>query len=152
MNHKWIKEHLSAFYDGELPEATRREIESHLRTCGECQQASAEWAQIARPLFRTAVPETSETFVHRVLARIAELDSHEQRRDSRVRSHRLRWLIPALGFGALVLASVRSEISRTSLDLLLFSDSNEEMSTQWMLTGQPTSADDVLGLLMEDQR
>jgi anti-sigma factor RsiW len=52
---------LSAYHDGELPEARRRELEQHLQTaCAPCQAELRQWRRLSTLLTSPTAPQLSE--------------------------------------------------------------------------------------------
>jgi len=149
MDHEAIQEQLFAFYDGELTGPGRRAMEDHVRDCTECRDLVAQWKRVAGALFRPADVSTSDAFVERLMRRIAAPPP------PRVRLPRWLleggWLIPAMGLAVMFFVMVQGPLQQTvSIESLLLSDEREPASLQQVLTGERPSADDVLGLLMEE--
>jgi len=48
MKHQKIKELLSAYFDGELPDKERQEVEQHLTTCQECQKELVDLEELEK--------------------------------------------------------------------------------------------------------
>ncbi len=149
MDHKTIQDQLFALYDGELTGAVRRSVESHVAGCAECRALMAQWQQTAGRLFRAPRVATSEAFVERVMRRIATPDRQPFRLPRWILEG--GWLVPALGFGVMLLVMVRGPLEQTvSIESLLLSDGREPAVLQQVLTGESPNADDILGLLMEE--
>ncbi|TKJ42668.1 hypothetical protein CEE36_07140 [candidate division TA06 bacterium B3_TA06] len=91
MNCKGIEELLQAYHDGELSEAQRKEVESHLAKCPKCQAKLAELGALDELLIdgdAERVPDPGKhywhSFSHRVTRRLIP------RREAIIRPHRPR--------------------------------------------------------------
>ena len=149
MDHKALQDQLFALYDGELTGAARRTVEDHLLDCAACRAVLAQWKQVAGVVFQPPAVAPSEAFVQGVMRRIAPAAPR--------RSHlprwilQGRWLVPAMGLAVVLFVMTRGPIQQTvSVESLLLSDGRDPAALQQVLTGERPSADDVLGLLMED--
>lgn len=149
MDHHVSYDQLFALYDGELGESARRAVEDHALDCAECRDLLAQWKRVAGALFQAPAVSPSEVFVDRVMQRIAPPRPHPARL-----LHWLpggRWRVPALGLAAMLFVMVRGSLQQAvSIESLLLSDGRGPAALQQVLTGEPPSADDVLGLLMEE--
>ncbi|MBI3996966.1 MAG: zf-HC2 domain-containing protein [Candidatus Omnitrophica bacterium] len=149
MDHTAIHAQLFAFYDGELTGASRRAVEDHLLDCAECRALIAQWKHVTGALFQSPTVSPSDVFVQRVMRRIMT---------PRPRAFRLShwllqggWLIPTAGLAVMLFVMIRGPLQQTvSIESLLLSDGHESSVLQQVLTGDGSSDDDVLGLLMED--
>lgn len=93
-------EKISSFIDGELSATEAREVEGHLLTCAQCQEARADFLNLRTQIasFETSLPPAVQ---HRALAKILS-----GRRGERARSgHGLGWEWN-WGSGAVALASL----------------------------------------------
>ena len=149
MDHKTIQDQLFALHDGELTGAARRAVEDHLLDCAECRAMVAQWKRVAGTLFQPQAVSTSEAFVQRVMQRIAPLSPQ--------RFHLPRWileggwLVPAMGLAVVLFVMTRGPLQQTvSVESLLLSDGREPAAMQRVLSGERSSAEDILGLLMEE--
>ena len=149
MDHKTIQDQLFTLHDGELTGAARRAVEDHLLDCAECRAIVAQWKHVAGVLFRAPTLSTSEIFVQRVMQRIAPAAPR--------RSYLPRWIrqggwpVPAMGLAVMLFVMTRGPIQQTvSVESLLLSDGREPAALQRVLSGERSSAEDILGLLMEE--
>ena len=161
MDHNAIQDQLFALYDGELTGEARRAVEDHLLDCTECLAVVAQWKQVAGAAFQAPAVSTSETFVQRVMQRIAAPHPHPFRlpapqawlRQAGLPRRLLEggWLVSAVGLAAVLIVMVNGPLLQAvSIESLLLSDGRDPGTLQGVLTGERSSADDVLGLLMED--
>jgi predicted anti-sigma-YlaC factor YlaD len=68
-----VDERLNAYYDGELPEQARRQVEAHLEQCPACRAKQAQLEQLSAWLGEVQPPDTltaAETFRAQVLLRL----------------------------------------------------------------------------------
>ena len=140
MNHHELKEKLLVFYDPELPEEERREIAGHLPSCEECRHVLRRWERISNVLSCgvSASTEPSETFVNRVMARLAVLE--EAQRPAGSRASFLKWLLPALGYGFaffLMFLAISQRELPVNTETVLLSDISQ--ASRW--TFQPETPD-----------
>lgn len=149
MDHAAMQHQLFAFYDGELTGAARRAVEDHLLDCAECRGLITQWKHITGALFQAPTVSPSDVFVQRIMRRIMTPRPRAFRF-----SHWLLqggWLIPTVGLAAMLLMMIRGPLQQTvSIESLLLSDGHESSVLQQVLTGEDSSDDDILGLLMED--
>ena len=149
MDHQAVHEQLFAFYDGELAGEPRRAVEDHLLECGECRSLLAQWERVAGMLFQAPAVSPSEAFIERVMYRIA-MPHRKPLYWPRWMVER-RWLTPAIGLAAMVFVIARGPLQQTvSIENLLLSNGREPVALQQVLREESPSADDVLGLLMEE--
>ncbi|MBY0588822.1 zf-HC2 domain-containing protein, partial [bacterium] len=47
MNCERVREHLSAYYDGELRDTIQQDIDSHLKQCPECRQVLSSYKRLS---------------------------------------------------------------------------------------------------------
>ena len=148
MNHRAIQEKLFALHDGELSGDEKQAVENHLPGCSDCRLILEEWQALAKNLFPAPQqPLGSEVFVAGVMRRIARPKA-EPFAWARLLLES-SWLAPAAGFAALWIMLMNGLIQSTvSVENLLLS--NENTAIQQVLTGEKPSADDVLGLIMEE--
>ena len=149
MDHKAIQDQLFALYDGELRGVAQRAVEDHLLDCVECRALLARWNRVAGTFFQSPAVSTSEAFVERVMRRIVA----QQPQPVRLSRWLLKggWLIPAMGLAAMLVVMTRGPLQKTvSIESLLLVDGREPAAMQRVLTGESPSADDILGLLMEE--
>ena len=103
---------LTAFHDGELPDADRARVEEHLRGCPECGGLHAD---LARADEAAGVPDPGPGYWDRFNARVAERIEQEAegpggavlRPKQGWMRQQLRFLVPAVAAAALVLVVVR---------------------------------------------
>ena len=149
MDHKAIQDQLFALYDGELAGAARRAVEDHLLDCAECRAIVAQWKHVAGVLFRAPTLSTSEAFVQRVMQRIAPPLPQRFRLPRWILEG--GWLMPAMGLAVFLFVMTRGPLQQTlSVESLLLSDNREPAAIQRVLSGERSSAEDILGLLMEE--
>ena len=149
MDHQAMRDQLFALSDGELTGEARRVVEDHLLDCTECRALAAQWKRVAGAFFRAPEVPASEAFVERVLQRIAAPRSRPFRLSCWLPE--LGWLIPAMGLAAMLVVVVSGPLQQTvSVESLLLADGRQPAALQRLLSGERPSADDVLGLLMED--
>ncbi len=145
MDHEAMKTEIFALYDGALTGSARQAAERHLHACAECQALLARWTQTARAAFAVDTLAPSEAFVRGVMDRI---ERQEQTRRARRWTVTLRWMAPALALAGVLAAVFGPTKDTVSLDALLLADAR---GSAWALAAQPTTVDDVLGLVMEEQ-
>ena len=144
MDHALIKELLSAFRDGELRGEACREVEAHLKGCSECRAVLDRWNAAAGIFFKSAPqPAASEFIVHRVMERIEAWERPSVKARANVY---LRWLVPALGLAAFLLALWPALEPPVSVEERLLSDASGPVS--WMLSDRSPTADEVLEFTM----
>jgi len=103
---------LTAFHDGELPDADRIRLENHLRGCPECGRLLAD---LARADEAAGVPDPGPGYWDRFNARLAERIEREAegprvavlRPKQGWMRQQLRFLVPAVAAAALVVVVVR---------------------------------------------
>lgn len=88
-----VRERLSAYLDGELEDAARREVERHLAGCESCRETYAELEQVHALLVRAERSEGSPALAWRVAAATR-----------RRRAAAWRPVFPLVGAGARALA------------------------------------------------
>jgi putative zinc finger protein len=93
-------EKISSLIDGELPAGEAREVERHLLTCGECEQARADFLSLRSQIanFETALPTAVQ---NRALAKILSGGKRE-----RTPAVRLGWGFAATAFAALIIVGL----------------------------------------------
>ncbi len=149
MDHKAIQDQLFALYDGELHGEARRAVEGHVLDCAECRTLIVRWKRVAGTCFQSPNVSISDAFVERVMQRIPTPPPQPFRLPSWLLKG--GWLVPAVGLAMMVFIVVRGPLRQSvSLESLLLSDGREPAAMQQVLTGEHPSADDVLGLLMEE--
>ena len=149
MDHYAIQAQLFAYYDEELTSAEQRTVEAHLLNCAECRALIAQWKRVSGALFQPPTVSLSDVFVERIMQRIIT----PRRRPFRLSQWLLQggWLIPTMGIAVMLLVMVRGPLQQTvSIESLLLSNGHESSMFQQALTGEGSSDDDVLSLLMED--
>lgn len=127
-------EQLFALYDRELTGAAAHTVEQHLGQCRDCQGMLARWKQAAAMVFVPPTPPASEAFVTRVMRRL-ETPAVQPLRMPRPAAWS-RWLVPAVGLAAVLLAALPGPLQQT-------------VSTENLLLASG-SPDDMWDLLMED--
>ena len=148
MDHHAIQDQLFALYDEELTGAVRRAVEGHLLDCADCRAVLAQWQRIAGAAFQPQAVSTSEAFVRRVMQRIAPAPARRFRLPRWILQG--GWPVPAMGLAAMLFVLVREPPPQTvSIETLLLSDGREPAVMQRVLSGERSSAEDILGLLME---
>lgn len=103
---------LTAFHDGELPDADRTRVENHLRDCPECGRLLAD---LARADEVAGVPDPGPGYWSRFNARVADRIEREAedpgpavlRPKQGWMRQQLRFLVPAVAAAALVVVVVR---------------------------------------------
>ncbi|UCD47563.1 MAG: zf-HC2 domain-containing protein [Deltaproteobacteria bacterium] len=103
---------LTAFHDGELPDADRTRVENHLRDCPECGRLLAD---LARADEVAGVPDPGPGYWSRFNARVADRIEQEAedpgpavlRPKQGWMRQQLRFLVPAVAAAALVVVVVR---------------------------------------------
>jgi anti-sigma factor RsiW len=103
---------LTAFHDGELPDADRTRVEKHLRACPECGRLLAD---LARADEVAGVPDPGHGYWDRFNARVADRIEREAegprvavlRPKQGWMRQQLRFLVPAMAAVALVMVFVR---------------------------------------------
>ncbi len=103
---------LTAFHDGELPDADRARVEDHLRGCPECGRLLAE---LVRTDEAAVVPDPGSAYWERFNARLADrIDREEEGPRAAVLQpkpgwfrQQVRYLVPAVAVAALVVVVVR---------------------------------------------
>ena len=152
MDHNAIKDQLFALYDGELDAPVKKEVESHLAGCMECRELYQNWAKTAKVVFKTAKPEASEFFVHRVMERVHALETSRPGFDWKQKvswNISLPWLVPVVGLAAMLLLAPVSSLPYLSTETLLTGGAVDTAS-QWMFSKEPLKSDEVLGFVMEE--
>lgn len=146
MNHEEWKEKIFLIGDTELDAAERREIENHLKSCGDCRESLARWEKIGAAIKTAPSPASDpEAFARRVILRL------EGPREGP--GWFSLWRIPALGAALasvlfVVLLNLRQE--PVSLDDLLLAGLESNGFSQWILeAGEPTP-EEILEIEMED--
>lgn len=147
--HKDIKDALYALYDGELSGEVRLEVESHIKTCGECGRIYQNWEKLSKTLFKAAQIEPTEAFVTKVMAQIENLESISPIK------HRLplfRWMAPALGLGfaAFFLTALPDMETVISTDDLLLVNGRNGFVSQWAFTPAAPEKEDLLEYVLEE--
>lgn len=150
MNHDTAKEKLSAFYDGELPETERQDLENHLKDCEACRDALEEMNGISRAFFSVPQVNPSEAFVTRVMANL-----EEGREPSGLEwvYARARLILPAVGVGIAVAAFLfisPAETVPVTTESLLLVDGREGEISQWAFNGYAPETDELLKLTLEE--
>ena len=149
MDHHTMQNQLFALYDGELSGEARRLAEAHALDCAECRALLSQRKRVAGTLFRSPEVSTSEGFVEGVMQRIAMPPPRRARLPRWILEG--SWLVPAVGLAAMLLIMIQGPLQQTvSIESLLLSDGREPAAVQEVLSGERPSADDVLGLLMEE--
>jgi len=150
MDHDTMRAQLSALYDGELAGEPRRALEEHLLDCAECRAWLTRWKLAAASGFSSPDALPSETFVERVMQRVAA---------PRPRPFRLSrwvleggWLVPAMGVAAALIVIGGPLQQSVSIESLLLSDGDAPSALQRILSEESHGTDEVLGLLMEEER
>src|SRR5579872_5654541 len=87
---------LQAYYDGELPQAERAGVETHLKACLECRQALGRWRRVARTLLEPPAVRSSDRFVADVMEGV---DAFERPAPERAVWFP-GWLVPSLALAA----------------------------------------------------
>lgn len=119
---KHVTPWLSAYLDGELPDAQLRQVEKHLAECDECQAELKQMRNLAALLHETVPTDEflpTERFVANLTLNLPRQPTHSQ-------PHRVLeigwWLIPVAALGVWLffqitfsLSSVLSTASETSL-------------------------------------
>lgn len=103
---------LTAFHDGELPDADRNRVEGHLSRCPECARMLAD---MARADESAGVPDPGPGYWDRFNARVADRIEREEARPRAAvlrpkqgwMRQQLRFFIPAVAAAGLVVAVVR---------------------------------------------
>jgi hypothetical protein len=112
MDCRETQELLTAFHDGELPDADRTRVEHHLRGCRECGRLLAD---LARADEIAGVPDPGPGYWDRFNARVADRIEREAegprvavlRPKQGWMRQQLRFLVPAVAAAALVVVVVR---------------------------------------------
>lgn len=146
MNHA-TREQLYAFYDGEIPEPERRQVETHLGECAECLRIREEWKKIAGAFFRPLVIRPSEAFVQRVMDGLPA----DEELPCLPRAA-FRWLAPALSLSAAGLALILAWPggNGVSAEALILEDGRDEIPALLAFAPQAPGLDEVLGLVLEE--
>ena len=97
MNHPYFEDQLAEFFDGELAESRRAEVEAHLSGCEECRVMLERWSKIKSAFISAPVGRSSAEFIDGVMDRLAAPVEQEQDY-SRKTFPGLKWLMPALGY------------------------------------------------------
>jgi len=141
------REKLYAFYDGELPERERRQVETHLSGCAECRRVCEEWKKIAGAIFRPVAVQTSEAFVQRVMESLPEEEALPSR--SRIT---FRWLAPAFSLAAAGLALILAWPggNEVSAEALILANGQDETPALLAFAPQAPGPDELLGLALEE--
>jgi hypothetical protein len=112
MDCRETQRHLTAFHDGELPDADRARVEDHLRGCPECVRLRDD---LARADEAAGVPDPGPGYWDRFNARVADRIEREAEgpkvsvlrpKQGWVRQQ-FRFLVPAVAAAALVMTVVR---------------------------------------------
>jgi len=144
-----MKDRILALYDGELDEATGREVRAHLTDCPECRELYEGWEKTAKLMFAAPKPAASEFFVQSVMNRIHELA--EPKRESRLRWNiSLEWLVPAVGLALLFLAVLPFPSSSGVLTMETFLLQDTGGPSAIFLSGSAPTVDDTLQFVMEE--
>lgn len=112
MDCRETQRNLTAFHDGELPDADRVRLEDHLRCCTECGQLRYD---LARADEAAGVPDPGPAYWDRFNARVGDRIEREAegpevsvlRPKQGWMRQQLRYLVPAAAAAALVVVAVR---------------------------------------------
>ena len=66
---------ISAYIEGELKQAVRREFSTHKETCSNCTEKLGDIAQLIRKLPELTTKTTSSQFIHNLHEKIREIDN-----------------------------------------------------------------------------
>lgn len=155
MDHGQIKEKLFQISDAEFPSEERQTLLAHLQSCGECRKRAESLSRWQKLLSQSGLPEPSEAFVSRVMARIP-LPEKPPVRSFRVRrawpwGDILKRGFPALGYAlALVvigLALIPRESLAVSTDAMLLVSTPQEI--QWTFAPETPEIQDMFGIEKE---
>ena len=146
MTHPIPHNTLFAWYDGQLQDLDRQEVEQHVAHCSECQRTYARWQQTERRCFPPPRTEVSDTFVDRLMTRIERL---ERRPYPNPWSHAIRWLVPSFGLACLALAMPAIIQHPLSTATLLLADGHTNHLTDFVLASEPPTSDEAFDFLME---
>lgn len=98
-------EQLFALYDRELSGDAARAVEAHLAQCQACLGTLARWKQAAGLVFVAPAVTAADALVTRVMRRLQDAP----RRAAHPAAWR-RWVIPALGFAAVLAVALRGPL------------------------------------------
>lgn len=151
MKHKKIKDALYALYDGELSGEMCLEVESHMKTCGECRQIYQNWGEISKTFLKVPQVAPTDAFVENVMERIEALDEVPQT-DVKYRWPLFRWMAPALGLGfaAFFLTVMPETESTISTDDLLLVNGRNGFVSQWAFAPASPEKEDLLEYVLEE--
>lgn len=152
--HEELRERLHAYRDGELPPVESRAVADHLKGCPECAAELERWERVAGALLKGRRTASSEAFVGRVMARIAEEELAEAPAAQTLGpaaqtlgpAGGVWWLAPAFALAAGLLALLWPWGSAPLAEGLLLSG-----APSWAFGSQPAQADDVLVVALGEQ-
>jgi anti-sigma factor RsiW len=152
MDHEEVKEKLFLFYDQELSEQERGDIETHLAQCAECGKSYQQWRNISSALFTIEQPrgQRMEDFVARVMERLTRVADPAM---SWQHTLAQAWRIMAVGFGcaaALFLVVLNSDQSVVTTETILLADGRGAVQDQWVLTSKEPLQDELMGFALEE--
>jgi len=150
MNHEEIRSKLSELYDGELPEAEKSEVRSHLKGCGECAQSLSRMQAASASLFRIPPIQVRESFVQDVMERLRADEKPARRTLTGVFA---RWLVPAAAMGLaayIFFVSIPQEEIPVSTEALLLVNGREGEISEWVFLPIMPDADEFLGYTLEE--
>ena len=151
MDHREAEDALWEFYDGELAENKRAELEAHLAACAECRETLRVWKGAAQAFFpeRPAPhPAQTEAFVLRAMERVEAAKPQPWTRLLR----QARWLVPALGAGwaaALTIPGLRAVPDPAQA--IILSQKGGQSFWSFLYQAPPSTHDEVLAFV-EGQR
>jgi anti-sigma factor RsiW len=142
---------IQAYVDGELEPRRRAEVEQWLARDDEARELQRELAG-TRALLRSAepvasVPETREFYWSGISRRIAAADKADERAEATAHAsplRLLRWLVPALGLGAVALVltfqhpvetaslTPNFETSHSDTTTITFRSESDGMTIHWV--------------------
>ena len=128
MNHSKLAEKLSAYYDQQLPQPERWEVESHLEDCPSCRKTLRQWKTHSRFLFaKPLFSEWSEDlFTQKVMARLQPNQKHSLWKSL------MPWSLPLVGSfaaAAWVWTAVLPNLPGLASDSSLLSESGTQLAS-----------------------
>jgi len=135
MNCREVRQELSAYIDGAIPEAMSAEISEHLKGCSECRAALEELRLTVSEIKSLDAVEPPDLLVVRVMARVTEEQRQRQKPEQRQHKGLFQRLFPQVRF-AIPLTAVATVLV-AAVTLYLFRDIHTQVKLVPQLPTRP---------------